>query len=45
MQNQLPGRVKARLSGLGLPEFQIEGAVQVFDAASALDEVASHSRM
>ena len=44
MQNQLPGRVEARLGGLGLPEFQIEGAVQIFDAASAFDEIGSHSR-
>lgn len=45
MQNQLPGRVEARLGGLGLPEFQIEGTVQVLDATSALDEVGSHSRL
>ena len=45
MQNQFPGRVKARLSRLGLPEFQIEGAVQVFDPTSAFDKVSSHSRL
>jgi hypothetical protein len=43
MQDQLPGCVKAHLGKLGLPEFQTEGAVQVFDAASAFDEIDSHS--
>lgn len=43
MQDQLPGRVEARLGGLGLPEFKVEGTVQVFDAASAFDEIGSHS--
>jgi hypothetical protein len=43
MQDQLPGRIEARLGRLGLPEFQIEGAVQVFDAASTLDKIGSHS--
>jgi hypothetical protein len=37
MQNQLPGRVKARLSGLGLPEFQIEGKVQDLEIESVAE--------
>jgi len=43
MQNQLPGRVEARLSGLGLTEFQVEGSIHLLDSTSAFDEIGSHS--
>jgi len=43
MQKHLPGRVEARLSGLGLTEFQVEGSIHLLDSTSAFDEIGSHN--
>jgi hypothetical protein len=45
VQNQLPCSIEASRDGLGLPKLQIERAIQVFDAASAFDEVGSYCRL
>ena len=43
VQDQFPCRIKSSLGCLSLPEFQVEGAIQIFDSASAFDETCSHS--
>jgi hypothetical protein len=42
MNNQFPGGVKPRPRGLGLPEFQVKGPIQVGQFAATLNDVASH---